>query len=294
MQRKERAVLVPRAFTPRFPSSKYLWHMFRWNQLGKLRTFIEGGLWMSRLDQFKCALEGTLPDKNLGLLDMLLTPEMAEYTKEQYQLAKMRGYASCWHMSDGEPNEKMWKSKFGNNFKGIALRTTPDALRSQLIRLMRDAGPCYLSEVKYIDHKSALVPEANTLDVAFCVRNEFRYQREARVYIQCYGAPAARVLAAEPSMWGTPLVRRVPPGQSFSKEQELGGFVPAKATPEARKHNWEAIVPRIKPEELIEEILVGPKVNDEEYAFLMGMLAGSALEGRTRRAARKTILDLCK
>ncbi len=288
MQRRERAVLVPKAFTPRFPSSKYVWHMFRWNQLDKLRTFIEGGLWMSRLDQFNCALEGTLPETNLGLLDMLLTPEMAEYTKAEYQLAKMRGYASCWHMSDGEPNEEMWQGKFGGNFNGIALRTTPDALRTQLIRLMRDTGPCYVGEVEYIDHKSYLVPEGNTLEVVFGVRNEFRYQREARVYIHCYGAPAARVLTAERSMWGTRLVRRVPPRQSFSKKREFVGFVPAKATPETRKHNWKAMVPRIKPEDLIEEILVGPKVNDERYASLMGILDGSALEGRARRAARKT------
>jgi hypothetical protein len=40
------------------------------------------------------------------------------------------------------------------------------------------------------------------------------------------------------------------------------GFVPPKASAEARKYNWKAVEPQIQTEELIEEILVGWRVSD--------------------------------
>jgi hypothetical protein len=218
---------------------------------------------------------------------MLLSSEGAAYTKKEYRLASMRGYASCWHMSDEDPQDEMWQRKFGNNHKGIALRTTPEALRVQLGEIVSATGPGYIGEVEYIDHKEDLVPEGNTLEVAFRVREEFSYQREARVYVHCYGAPAATVLAAEHSMWDTRLVRRVPPRQSFSRKREFVGFVPPKASEEARKHNWKAMVPRIAPEQLIDEILVGWRVSDAEYTDLLKMVSESPLRNNIRRTVRR-------
>jgi hypothetical protein len=129
-----------------------------------------------------------------------------------------------------------------------------------LSRLIDGTGPCYIGEVEYINHNTDTVPEGNTIEVAFRVRKEFNFQREARVYVHCYGAPAMQALIPERSMWNTRLVRRVPARQSFSKKRELVGFVPPKASAEARKYNWKAIVPHVQTEELIEEILIGWRV----------------------------------
>jgi hypothetical protein len=286
MKARIRAVLVPKPFSPVVPRSKYLWHLFRWNQLHKLDAFIQGGLWLSRLDQFNCAFEGSLPDVNLGLLDMLLTPDQAAYTKREYQLAKMRGYASCWHMSDHDPTEQIWQTKFGNRHKAIALKTTPSALQKQLSRLIDNTGPCHVGEVEYINHETDTVPEGNSIEVAFRVREQFSFQQEFRVYVHCYGTPAIRALVPEQSMWNTRLVRRVPARQSFSRKRELVGFVPPKASAAARKFNWKAIVLQVQTEQLIEEILIGCRVSDEEYASLMRLLDHSPLKGRVRREIR--------
>jgi hypothetical protein len=72
--------LVARPFVPRQPQAPYLWHLIRMNQLFKLKMFLQHGIWLARLDQFKDTLEGTLPLPNLGLLQMLMSPEMANDT----------------------------------------------------------------------------------------------------------------------------------------------------------------------------------------------------------------------
>ena len=58
--------LVARPFFPQPPQAPYLWHLIRMNQLFKLRTFLQHGIWLARLDQFRDELEGTLPHQNLG------------------------------------------------------------------------------------------------------------------------------------------------------------------------------------------------------------------------------------
>jgi hypothetical protein len=57
----------------------------------KLKMLLQPGIWLARLDQFKDALEGTLPLPNLGLLQMLMSPEMADDTVRLYVKDALRG-----------------------------------------------------------------------------------------------------------------------------------------------------------------------------------------------------------
>lgn len=56
----------PGAFVSSPPTTRYLWQVI---QPYKLETYLEGGLWFSRLDTFKDGKEGTLPLPNIGILD---------------------------------------------------------------------------------------------------------------------------------------------------------------------------------------------------------------------------------
>lgn len=108
------------------PMTRYLWHLFRgceWEL--KLETFLVGGLWLARLDTFNDRLEGTIPERNLGLMEKLLGSEkLAASVEEDFRFAAQNAYASCWHMSDGDPSEEAW-TQFGDQHAGIALRTNP-------------------------------------------------------------------------------------------------------------------------------------------------------------------------
>jgi hypothetical protein len=69
---------ISNGFVPVSPRTNYLWHFVRWTQKEKLLTFLSGGLWFARLDEFHDELEGTLPSENVGLLRKTLVPEQAD------------------------------------------------------------------------------------------------------------------------------------------------------------------------------------------------------------------------
>lgn len=278
---------VSQSFEEQEPQFRYMWHMIRWTdaQKQKLRTFIDGFLWFSRLTEFKDVREGRLPKKNLGLLDMLLTPEQSKYTKREYRLAARRGYASCWHMSDEEPSEEVWNLKFGHKHKAVALRTTPQLLRSHLAPFMDGPGPCYLSSIQYIDHDQDErgIPEGNTIDVAFRVRKEHERQREARLFFNCYGAAGAKLLQAGRLVWDKPPVRIFPAAASIPGKTEFRSIARGRLGLAHVLESERAIVVRINPAQLIEAVLVGRRMNKNDYTELMKMLEGSPLEDKVVR-----------
>ena len=281
-----RSIVIKRvgdAFRPVQPRARFLWHLMRWNQLFKLKTFLQGGLWLARLDQFNDPLEATLPDSNLGLLRKLLPPTQLPATLDEYELAAKRGYASCWHMSNLEPSVGMWEGKFGNRGKGIALRTTPERFASTLNHLITPNGPFYLGEVRYIDHQRDQIPEANTIESAFVVQSQFEWQKEARFYVHLYGVNATESLCLERSVWNQPLVREIDSQNSFSRKREFVGHIPKTASGDSSKNDGLAMAVRYTPSLLIEEILVGPRVSDTEYQNLVEMVNGSSYNGPIRK-----------
>jgi hypothetical protein len=231
---------------------KYLWHLIGLSKINKLDTFLNGGLWLSRIDQFEDRLEGSLPAGNVGLLKKMLPPEMEQIACKEYELAAKRAYASCWHMSDDDPSERMWNG-FGDKGNGIAIKTTPAALWNATGHLQGSDGPLYLGAVRYIDHNVCTLPEAQTLQTVFAVRKQYACEREARLLINCYGENAARLLGAK-NMWGHPLVECLAKEHSGTGQYEFRGVVS-----DGRSSAGTAIVPSIS-QEFICEVLIGHRV----------------------------------
>jgi hypothetical protein len=276
--------LVARPFVPRQPQAPYLWHLIRTNQLFKLKMFLKHGIWLARLDQFKDTLEGTLPLPNLGLLQMLMSPEMANDAVRLYEKDALRGYASCWHASDGDPSEEMWAQKFGNRGKAIAIRTSPALLSTAAKRFLGADGPCYLGEIRYIDHSVDNVPEANTLEVAFVVQDRFEYQNEVRFYLHILSSSAYAVLTTECLGPDLPIVRSAHPNEVLEYESEIIGNVPDELGQDLHDENdGKAIILPIPAGEFIDEILIGPQVSDREVEEVTMLLREAGLGERVRR-----------
>jgi hypothetical protein len=279
MGKSVRAKRAGDTFKPIVPNSRYAWHFIRSNKIEhKLPAFLKGGLWLARLNTFKDRWEGKLPERNLGLLNKLMRPDDAEAVIAAYEKAAVTGYASCWHLSDGNPAPAMWdKSNFGNNHNGIALRSSYDVLRAELGCLIATSGdgPLHISEVRYIDHTQDLVLEGQTLEVAFSVRNQYSIQKELRVFLTTTWASAAEALISKTNPWGGPLV---PPelirGKLPTAPAKLNDSLPAPV------QRGEAVVPTINPKVLIDKVLVGYRMNQDERDKLMAMLQKAGLEDR--------------
>jgi hypothetical protein len=256
----------------------------RFNQLHKLKMFLDGGLWFARIDTFRDALEGSLPERNLGLLEKLLPQEWAGSVVEQYRLAALRSYASCWHMSDDTPSAEIWNAKFGDGEKGIAIRTTPAALNRATKNVQGADGPLYFGVVRYIDHKTDEIPEAQSLEAAFVVQDRFAFQREARLLIHAYGRNAAEILLPAKSVWGTPLVKCYTQEERPKRGREFRGFIPEEAGPMLAASDEKAIVLPISPVDVIDKVLVGRRMTNARIETVQKCLGEQGLLDRFERA----------
>lgn len=254
------------AFQPTPPNSRYLWQVMRaW----KLDTFLRGGLWLARLDQFNDPMEGTLPGPNLGLLNNLLPAFQAAGVVREYELGVQRAFASCWHMSEGDPSAHAWET-FGSDKDGVAIRTTPEAIR-QAILCVAD-GPIYLGAIRYIDHATDFIPDGNIIEASFVVQRGFHQERESRVLIHTHGTATTDHLYGKNGLFG-PLVASISAANSPSGKTEFTGGH-AQGT---------AIVLRVDPRALIQEIFIDPRVSHTDGQAIITIVESYGFGDRLRR-----------
>lgn len=237
------------AFQPDPPTNKYLWHVMgrpgRATGLQKLETFLKGGLWLARLDRFDENFEGSIPNANLGLLAKSLPANQVPQAIQEYRLGAKRAYASCWHMNDADPDNHVW-NEFGSPVDGVAIRTTADSLRQQLAAICGPNGPVYFGKVVYLDHYKGLVQDGNVIAASFAVRKDFIAEREARILIFTHGGDALSRLYGQQGLFG-PLIAQ--DSSASGSSEFIGGY-----------DGGRAIVVRIRPQDLIHEILIDPRV----------------------------------
>jgi hypothetical protein len=243
------------------------------DRAAKLETFLEGGLWLSRIDTFgpiKLTKEGELPRRNIGLLEKMPS-FMVEWVERQYELAVLRSYASCWSKGDHTPSEDLWDSSFGGNGNGIAICTTPEEISAatDAITSKDGNGPVYFGSVDYIDHSTHQIPEGNTLYAAFAIKSGYSAENEARVLIHSYGANAVKYLLYTAGLYG-PLVMHLSSAQSSSGEREFSGG----------HQDGKAIVIKINKQQFIHKIVFGKSVNPEDRNRVTKLIAKYGLESK--------------
>jgi len=256
------------AYVPQPSTTDRLWRVM---DLTKFRTLANGGLWLARLDTFGTKYEGALPEPNrLGLLEML--PESGvEWVKQQYDLAALRSSASCWHMNDHDPSERLWR-EFDKGGDGLAVRTSASRLTTELAKTchVNGDGPVLVGKVTYIDHAKDSIEDWNVFHATFAVRDKWSYQTELRVLVHTHGTAAAP-LRVGTGFFG-PLVKAIDHGGAKSGLTEYtGGHADGKA-----------IVFSVDPRALILEIVPNPTTSRRTMCEILCTAARARLVGRVR------------
>ena len=263
---KHQSLRPTRAFQETQPPMKNLWRVMDTN---KLETLLQGGLWFARLDQFGDEREGSLPTPNLGLLNKLPKP-VATWVAEEYERSVLRSYALCWHMSDADPDTSLWQA-FSGSGTGVAVRSDYQSLKKAIAPISGNDGPVHFSSIHYIDHDTDTISDHNVIDAAFTVRNEFSYEREARILIHTHGTAAFNSLYGRKGPLGLLVVPSDPSSSSGGGHELTGGHA-----------NGRAIVISVKPKELIHEVLLGSNMTEENRKSVRLLLARYDMGSRIR------------
>jgi hypothetical protein len=159
---------------------------WRYMDLAKLLSLIvKRELYLRRLDLLPDKFEGTFPRLALAALteaysrstDILFTqPSPAEVAKTHLDFTikqRKRMYVNCWHLGNHE-SEAMWRIYCGED--GVAI-----VLPYAVLRPAISNGSAWIGTVKYLDYKTAVLSIGNVFRVALHKRQEFSYEKEARI-----------------------------------------------------------------------------------------------------------------
>jgi len=243
---------------PYYPSpvhEPYLWHYFTSDKLYKLDTFLNGGLWLAQIESFEPkGEEGSIPEANKARMGDLREDQFQNFLLE-YEKAKLITYASCWTRSKSNCPD-FNNHSFGGTGDAIALRTTPQKLllaaaigfaTPVTTSESTTVSPVYFGSVEYIDYSFDLIPEAQTIAAAYAIKLGYeQYENEARLLAYCCGEAPLTKWRQTQGLYGQ-LIENKPGGRL----SELQGAY----------NNGKAIVIKIDPIKLIEEIHIGPNVS---------------------------------
>jgi hypothetical protein len=264
---KPRLKRKTRQFVIAAPTDRCLWHLFSTNESYKLDAFLSGQLYLARLDRFKDDLEGTLPRRNRNLLNKA-PPFAKKYIRDEYSKAVRQSFASCWHRSSDEPSDYMWK-EFGNNYNGIAIRTSPRRML-KAVKPFMTLGAGHFGRIRYIDHNRDLIRTWNILRAHFVVRSDFQEENEARLLLHTFGRFGGQLVAYSGPRGPLVRIRRTrttPPRHEF-----VGGY-----------KRGTSVLLEIKPKEFIEEIVLGKGVADSVYQSVLRRAAALGIRCRRLR-----------
>jgi hypothetical protein len=223
----------PQLATPR--DETILW---RYLDLARILDMLERRvLWFARADEFEDPLEGSWTDSELKALsssaEFLSHSEINPAAKRLFREAKIMRestFVSCWHAGAHE-SMAMW-DLYRRGGSVLAVKSTVGRLKKALADFDR---PVFIGRVKYIDWKDA--PWDNNL-LAMCVRKELAYRHESEV----------RAMIWDSDYYGSALT--LANAEDAASRNVLAGF--CKETPVRPE-------PKLDPQQLITEVMVGPR-----------------------------------
>lgn len=163
--------------------------LWRYYDVLKFLTLINGELYFARADKFKDKYEGAIPKQNYLHFAESYSGSMCSSTDpndvrkeflEKFNERKKKAAISCWHLDDSE-SAAMWEV-YSRAGQGIAVCTTLEKLK----RIMKPHGyEMEMFKVDYIDFDKTfdesyinyeLLPFKNK-------RKEFEYEHEFRIML---------------------------------------------------------------------------------------------------------------
>ncbi|HEX2925421.1 MAG TPA: hypothetical protein VHP38_04070 [Ruminiclostridium sp.] len=233
--------------------------LWRYYDLIKFLTLVNGELYFARADSFKDKYEGAIPKRTFQSLiehfracsglkdDEAIKLEFQNIFNEK----KKKAAISCWHINDTE-SAAMWELYSKAGF-GIAVKTTISRLTDSIV--IPRGYKMVMSEVNYIDFDTAnntdyiyneLLPFKNK-------RKEFIYENEFRVIL--YQEKTASELVS-----------------GFSDNSSLTTAVSHKFKFRLRNLPEEGIKVKVEPSKIIMEIIASPHMKKYEVKEIQRLL----------------------
>ena len=140
---------------------------------------VNGGLYLSRLDQLGDAYEGYIPDLPREAYEGILAQQHFERDQElrkRYLGIRKQFYVNCWH-ANKEQSDAMWKL-YTRGAEGVAIRTTCRKLCASLQTASQDL---LLFEVAYADLEEGPTHGGSMLRACMTKRTPFEHEKEVRL-----------------------------------------------------------------------------------------------------------------
>jgi hypothetical protein len=169
-------------------------------------------------------------------------------------------FVSCWHKSEGDPSDRAWQV-FGNSGNGVALRAAPTSLLSLAERFNVGGFRARFDQVRYLSEGEPIT------DAAFQVGASHIQEDEMRVAL-CLMEVADRDTPARKDQ-----IRTIAPARCRNP-QAITMFSSMTFVEDVEN---DAIILPIRPADFIEEIVIGPKVSNDDKTALLKVLDVSEL-----------------
>jgi len=159
----------------------------RYMDLSKFNSFLNSGIWFSRLDNFDDDYEGQISDETvrrrydkMEYLEFEDDPppyniQDMDYAKDK--IVRKQSYVSCWRYG-GEESKIIWDAYLGER-DGVAIETTLESLRDQIAQVDQDF---LFGKINYKKYKGSTEPFARDyVDRVFYKRFAFDDEQELRI-----------------------------------------------------------------------------------------------------------------
>ncbi|HBV88081.1 MAG TPA: hypothetical protein DEF42_15840 [Desulfosporosinus sp.] len=237
--------------------------LWRYFDLIKFLTFVNGELYFTRADKFKDKYEGAIPKQNYNAhVEWMISSErnrsrIDEIRKEFYvkfKEKKNKAAISCWHINESE-SAAMWET-YARAGQGIAISTTINKLK----KIQKPDGfELEMFNVEYIDFDREYDEDYNRFELLPFKnkRKEFQYEQEFRMILYQNNPLSEPFKGVE---------------INFSNPMKVGDIIKYGFVSKLNDIPSEGIKVKVNPYELIDEIIASPYMKDYEIIEIQRIL----------------------
>lgn len=144
------------------------------------KMLVQGGIFLSRADEFKDALEGTLSPANQLYRDQIYRddPKMAQaFSRFVDELPKIKRwtYVSCWRVDEME-SLRCW-SEYAGMANGVAVQTTYQKIAGYTANV-------FCAGVRYVDRDTWIFENSSLMPFMHKNKEQFEWEKEFRIIVQ--------------------------------------------------------------------------------------------------------------
>ncbi len=209
-------------------------------------------LWFARADRLDDPREGGLTKLELEQLHASASPEVAEHNLSVFENLRRENFVSCW--TEGSDSMAMWDLYAGST--GIAIRSTIRRLKSAVNAA---SERIHIGSVEYVDWESTASWPNNVFGTFVRKAFGFVHEKEVRMIVWAGGSSVPTNAEAGDLVQLHNALLPVLPAYSTPERQTWNRLFKAAWDQASLKRALKGIPVAVDVEELIEEVIVGPR-----------------------------------